>query len=292
MRILVLGGTGMLGHKLVQELGTHHEVWTTIRREFSSVCHYGLFHRERTFENIDLTVEDACRKAIETAKPDIVINAAGIVKQLPASADVLTCLSVNSIFPHRLASYSEEYGFRAIFISSDCVFDGTAGSYRENDHPNARDLYGMSKMLGEIVTGNCITLRTSLIGRELGSSHGLVEWFLGNRGQAVQGFAEAIFNGFPTIVFADIINMLVDEHAHLNGLFHVAASPITKFELLNLINRRFNADVTIVPSTDLTINRSLDARRFNTLTGYHSPSWEEMIDRMVTDPTPYEMWIK
>lgn len=280
----------MLGHKLVQVLRENHEVWTTIRRDLDSVEHFRLFDGGRTIANVDVTDVDSCRRAIEMAEPDVVINAAGVVKQPPAVSDVVATLAVNSIFPHRLARYSEEYGFRSIFISTDCVFDGKTGHYGEVDAPNACDLYGMSKVLGEVATGNCLTIRTSLIGRELGPGHGLIEWFLGNRGKTVKGFVEAIFNGFPTIVFADIISMLVDDHAQLCGLHHIAASPITKFELLTLINRRFDADVTIVPSVDLAIDRSLDAGRFNALTGYCPPSWEEMTELVAADPTPYGTW--
>src|SRR5438552_14261716 len=205
MRILVIGGGGMLGHKLVQSLGEKFEVWTSIRGDFREIDGYGIFDRDRTLERTDVTELESVRRGILAAKPDVIINAAGIVKQLPTSKDVIKSLSVNSIFPHHLAELSEEFGFRLICISTDCVFDGRKGNYKEKDNPNARDLYGRSKILGEVTGKNCLTLRTSIIGRELNTSHSLVEWFLSHRGGKVKGYVKAIYSGFPTIVFADII---------------------------------------------------------------------------------------
>ncbi len=292
MRILIFGANGMLGHKLIQRLATRFEVGGTIRGGFSSVERFEIFDREKTLERIHAESKESIEKAISAIRPDVVINAIGIIKQVPSAKDVVSSLEVNAIFPHRLAELSSRYGFRLINISTDCVFDGKKGNYSESDPPNATDLYGKSKNLGEVIAENCLTIRTSIIGRELDSSHSLIEWFLSNRGGSVKGFVEAIYSGFPTTVLADIIGNLLVEQKDLSGIYHVAAEPINKFDLLNLVNKYYNASVTITPSNELKIDRSMDASKFNELTGFKPKSWDQMIREMASDPTPYDSFRK
>ncbi|HSU26036.1 MAG TPA: SDR family oxidoreductase [Pyrinomonadaceae bacterium] len=290
MKILIFGGSGMLGHKLVQRLGPDFDVWTTLRGSFESVSRFGIFDQIKTTEAVNVEDEGLVRQTIDRIRPDVVINAVGIIKQLPSSKDVITTLNVNSIFPHRLAQLSEQFGFRLICVSTDCVFDGLKGGYTEADMPNAIDLYGKSKNLGEVTGENCLTIRTSIIGRELASSHSLVEWFLSNRGKRVKGFARAIYSGFPTIVLADIIRMLLTEHKHLAGLYHISSDPINKFELLKLIGSAYDSEVAIERDEDFRIDRSLDSSRFRKETGFVPKSWPEMIEFMAADKTPYDEW--
>lgn len=292
MRVLIFGGNGMLGHKLVQSFRDKFDVWTTLRGKCADVGRFGIFDAEKTIENIDAAEPGTILKAIETSRPDVVINAVGVIKQLPTSKDVVNTLTINSIFPHRLAELAGLFDFRLICISTDCVFEGTQGNYSEDDKPDATDLYGRSKNLGEVIGPNCITLRTSIIGRELENTHSLVEWFLSNRGKTVNGFINAIYSGFPTIVFADIIESLILLHRDLTGLYHVSSDPINKFELLKLIKSKFGLDIEIEPFEDFRIDRSLDSTRFREATGLLSPSWDEMIERMVEDQTPYDKWRK
>lgn len=290
MRILVLGGSGMLGHKLVQTLRASFDVQMTLRGTYRDVEHYGIFKQNETIEGVDVMDMRSVRAAIETSRPDVVVNAVGIIKQLPTSKDVVTSLTVNSILPHRLAEYGASAGFRLICVSTDCVFDGVKGMYTEEDTANALDLYGQSKHLGEVAEPNCLTLRTSIIGRELGSAHSLVEWFLSNRGGQVKGFRNAIYSGFPTVVFADIIRHLIVDHPKLTGLFHVSSEPINKFDLLTLLKEKYAADIGIEPYDDFTIDRSLDSTRFRSAAGFMPISWDEMTELMASDPTPYDKW--
>jgi dTDP-4-dehydrorhamnose reductase len=292
MRVLIVGGTGMLGHKLVQVLGEQFETYSTIRKEYAAIAHFGIFPEQRTISNIEISTLDEVKAAIERVTPDVVINAVGIIKQLPSSKDVIQTLTANSIFPHRLAELSATMGFRLITISTDCVFSGAKGNYSESDPADALDLYGRSKHLGEIADRNIVTLRTSIIGRELGTAHSLVEWFLANRGKRVNGYINAIYSGFPTTVFADIISNLIVEHPNLTGLYHVSSEPINKFDLLNLVKKHFNLDVEIDPYEDFRIDRSLDSTRFRKATGSQPPSWPAMIEKMCADPTPYDKWKK
>lgn len=282
----------MLGHKLVQQYQDRHDTWATIRGRTSDYLGYGFLRPERTIEAVNVEDAKAVRDAITTVSPDVVINAVGIIKQLLSSQDVIRTLEINSIFPNRLAELGREFGFRLICISTDCVFNGEKGGYTEDSAPDAYDLYGKSKNLGEVVSENCLTLRTSIIGRELGTSHSLVDWFLSNRGGKVKGFVNAIYSGFPTIVFADIIASLIDEHPNLQGLYHVSSEPIGKFDLLELVNKYYDADIGIEPDTDFKIDRSLDSTRFRRETGFQPLAWDEMVRRMAADPTPYDKWKK
>lgn len=292
MRTLVFGGNGMLGHKLVQVLGTRFEVWTTIRSPFSEIERFGIFDRERTIERIDVNDIRSIRHAIETAKPEVVINAAGIIKQVSISQDVIQTLAINSVFPQRLAELSREYEFRFITVSTDCVFSGKKGNYTEADVPDADELYGISKFLGEAKDNNCLTIRTSLIGREIISSRSLVEWFLGNRGKTVKGYINAIYTGFPTIVLAEIISGIIVDHPELQNVYHVSTDAINKFELLSLLNKYYKTNVNIEPFEDYVMDRSLDSSAFRRATGFSPPDWEQMIEQMAADPTPYETWRK
>lgn len=292
MRVLIFGAGGMLGHKLYQRLKTDFEVSATIRAGFDSIKRFDLFDENSIIENVDVTDLDSIHTAVEKTKPDVVINAAGVVKQLPEFQHVIKTLSINSVFPQRLADLAGEYTFRLITVSTDCVFSGNKGNYNEADVADAQDLYGISKLLGEVKGNNCLTIRTSIIGRELASAHSLVEWFLTNRGNIVKGYLNAIYSGFPTNVLAEIISDIIRNHAGLHGIYHVSSEPINKFVLLGLLNKYYKADVVIEPFEDFIIDRSLDSSAFRQTTGFSPLGWEHMIEQMAADPTPYETWKK
>jgi len=262
MRILILGGSGMLGHKLVQRLSPRFDVFATVRDDGEVLISREFVQRTQLLPNIDVSSDSALTKAIKSSRPDAVINAVGIVKQHPTANDVINTLTINSILPHRLSQFGHRYGFRLITISTDCVFSGEKGNYSEADTPDATDLYGRSKILGEVNEGNCLTLRSSIIGRELDTSFGLFEWFLANRRGRVNGFVNAIYSGFPTIVFADIIGHLLSDHPDLRGLYHISSKPIDKFRLLSIANEVFDSHVTIECDETFRIDRSLDSSRF------------------------------
>ena len=221
-------------------------------------------------------------------QPDLVINAAGIIKQLATQENLIQTLSVNSIFPHRLAKLSASLGFRLITISTDCVFDGKEGGYTEIDESNANDLYGTSKYLGEVTSGKCLTIRTSIIGRELSASRSIVEWFLTHRNESVLGYTDAIYSGFPSFMLGKIISTFILPRPELCGLYHISSDPISKYELLRLIDRFFQANVEITPSSEVRVDRSLDSSKFKAATGFVPDTWENMIRQMAADPTPYD----
>lgn len=281
----------MLGHKLIQVLQENSDVYGTLRAQFGEAeRRFDAFREDRVIPDVTVENLDGVRSAIERVKPDVVINAIGIIKQLPDSKNVITTLTVNSIFPHQLAQLAEEFGFRLITISTDCVFSGSRGNYTEDDVPDALDLYGKSKNLGEVIADNCLTIRTSIIGHELSSSHSLVDWFLSNRGGRVKGYVNAIYSGFPTVVFAAIIDNLIHHQPDLSGLYHVSSDPINKFELLSLINQAYGSDIEIERFEDFKIDRSLNSDRFRTATGFSPATWPEMIRMMAEDARVYGKW--
>lgn len=288
MKVLVLGACGMLGHKLVQTWKERFDVTATVRADASDALRFGIFDGAEIVGGVRADEFSTVAGVIDRVRPDVIFNAIGIVKQLPTSKNVVTTLTVNSIFPHLLAGSAAEVGARLITISTDCVFDGVNGGYTESSVSNATDLYGRSKSLGEVVEGNCLTIRTSIIGRELSSGHSLVEWFLGNRGRRVKGFRKAIYSGFPTVVLADIVADLIESRPDLNGLWQVSSDPIDKFELLRLMNDAYGARVEIDEDNEFAIDRSLDSTRFRIETGYAPPSWADLVATMADDATPYD----
>ena len=271
----------------MQVLGKQHEVFGTVRSGSAESLPENIFKGVNLVTGVTAGDLDSIRRALAETRPDVVINAIGIIKQLPDSKNVISTLTVNSIFPHRLAELGEEFRFRLVTISTDCVFSGSRGNYSEADTPDATDLYGKSKNLGEAIGSNCLTLRTSIIGHELGTAHSLIDWFLSNRDGQVKGFANAIYTGFPTVVFAAIIDNLIRDYPQLSGLYHVSSDPISKYDLLKLVNAAYAANVVIDRDDEFKIDRSLDSTRFRKETGFSPARWEEMIGSMAEDARIY-----
>ncbi|MFD0739056.1 dTDP-4-dehydrorhamnose reductase family protein [Lysobacter koreensis] len=280
MRLLIVGITGMLGNTLFRYFNQQPdvEVFGTVR-DARAKSHFDDAHHNAIISGVDADHFDSITSAFAKAKPDIVINAVGLIKQLQSSQDPLSALPLNALFPHRLARLCAVAGARLVHISTDCVFTGAAGGYVETDTPDATDLYGRSKLLGEVDYPHAITLRTSIIGHELGSANGLIGWFLSQQG-TTRGYTRAIFSGFPTLELARIIERYVVPRADLHGLYHVASSPISKHDLLQLTAAAYGKDIEIVPDDTLVIDRSLNADRFNAATGYQPPVWPELVRAM------------
>lgn len=283
--VLILGASGMLGHTLfARMLSTDcYEVKATARKAAGLDRYFSSEMLNSVTVGVDADNFDAILKVMGEFKPDCVINCIGIIKQLAASAEHIPALSVNSLFPHRLAMLCKAVGTRLIHISSDCVFDGMKGNYLESDPSNASDLYGRTKFLGEVSSyPHCITLRTSIIGHELGTQYGLVEWFLAQRG-SVNGFTKAIFSGFPTVEFANILVNYVMPNQELKGLYHVSSNPISKHDLLTTIAKQYGVSTEICATDDFSADRSLNSQRFQQDTGYLPPTWDKLIECMHSD---------
>ncbi|MBI5761623.1 MAG: SDR family oxidoreductase [Planctomycetales bacterium] len=297
MRILILGATGMLGHKLCQLLSRDgFDVVGTVRRADDLRENFpGVFDDCRLVPDVDVLDDRRLDEVVRETDPQVIVNCVGIVKQLREAHNAYLSVALNAYLPHKLAKLCAEQGRRLIHISTDCVFDGTRGGYRETDESDARDLYGRSKFLGETTANEtaAITLRTSIIGREIGSvTHGLLDWFFAEAraGRNVRGFARAIYTGFTTIELARVISLVVRDHPAMHGLYQVASPPINKFELLQLVRREFSLPIEIARDEAFVCDRSLVMDRFATETGYVSPSWERMIRELLEDGTPYDVW--
>lgn len=287
MKVLILGGSGMLGHKLWQVCATQFNTYTTFRYSGKVFFDQGLFDPSKAEGNVSVHDFDSVVRAIARVQPEVVVNCIGIVKQDAAANDPIISISVNALFPHRLAQLCRAAGSRLIHISTDCVFSGRDGNYKESDVPDADDLYGRTKLLGELGGNNCLTLRTSMIGRELAGSHGLIEWFLSQKGKTIRGYKRAVFSGFTTNALAEIIARIITEHTDLSGVWHVASEPINKFDLLSLVKQIYKLDVQIEPDELFECDRSLNADRFGQATGFTSPAWPQMIKQLYQDTTPY-----
>ncbi len=275
----------MLGHAILSRWQDRFDVFGVMRGKFERIERLRILERGRAFDGVDVRDEGSVRMVVEAVRPDVIFNAVGIIKQLPNSKNVVETLEINSIFPHRLAGLAAEFGARLVNVSTDCVFSGSKGMYTESDQPDALDLYGISKRFGEVAEGNCLTVRTSIIGPEIGSSHSLLDWFLGNEGGEVKGYSNAVFSGFPTVVLADILGDVIERPPDLAGLFHVSAEPIDKFTLLQLVRDAYGARIAIVPDGELVIDRSLDSGRFREATGFVPRPWPAMIREMAAADT-------
>ena len=289
-RILVLGGGGMLGHKMVQSLGAECDTWATVRGTAAALAAYGLLPAERIVEGVDALQFDTVSAAIERVRPDAVVNCIGIIKQLPTASDPVLNLTINSLLPHRLQRLCQPRGIRVVHFSTDCVFSGRKGRYTEDDPSDALDLYGRTKFLGETSGEGAVTIRSSVIGRELASASGLVEWFLSQRGGEIRGYTRAIYSGFTTREMARIVRAILVEHPRLSGTVQVSSEPISKYDLLRLLREAYDVAVDIVPDETMQIDRSLDSSRFRRVTGFTPPAWPEMVRALAADPTPYERW--
>jgi dTDP-4-dehydrorhamnose reductase len=228
---------------------------------------------------LDVQDFDALAGFLREARPAVILNCIGVVKQLASANDPLTVIPINALLPHRLARLADLVGARLIHVSTDCVFSGRKGGSVEADMPDAEDLYGRSKLLGEVDYDNAVTLRTSIIGREVGSRNGLVDWFLSQHGR-VQGYRRAIFSGLTT---NELIRVVIDHvlpNTGLRGVYHVSVDPISKLDLLSLIKDVYRHPVEIDPDDRVAIDRSLNSDRFRSAVGYVPPSWPDLIRRM------------
>lgn len=280
MKVLVIGASGMIGSTVLRVLSEKNdwEVFGSVR-DGSVKRFFPAKVGEHLVAGVDVEYQDSLVKVLDQMRPDVVVNCAGLTKHKPEAEDPLVSIPINTLMPHRLAGLCKLVGARLIHVSTDCVFSGEKGGYVEDDFADARDVYGKSKALGELHYPHTITLRTSTIGHELQSQYGLLDWFLSQEGRC-KGYTRAIFSGLPTVVFAQVVRDVVIPHAELSGLYHVAAKPINKFDLLKLIAEVYGKNIEIVPDDKFTIDRSLDAGRFQSATGYVAPEWTELINTM------------
>jgi dTDP-4-dehydrorhamnose reductase len=293
VEILILGGTGMLGHKVFQRLRKRFpETYCTIRGSIDDlpVRNVQVLHSGHVLEHCDLTDLTSLERFVVEHRPRVVVNCVGIIKQRPASQESVPSILTNALLPHQLSEICGRWGARLIHFSTDCVFSGKRGDYHEGDIADAADLYGRSKSLGEVTNGNALTLRTSIIGRELIHFQSLLEWFLTQNHHRVYGYRRALFSGVTTNRLADLVGDLIEEYPNLCGLYHVTSQTISKCDLLCLLREAYELDIEILPDDMFFCDRSLRGDKFEAATGYICPPWRELVAQLVNDDTPYEEW--
>lgn len=280
LKVLVLGSSGLIGSSVFKVLAEDSglDVFGTVRAGFNTNS-FDTKLIPRLYLDVDVIDDSRLIEVFNTLRPDVVINCVGATKHKAEGNHPISAIKLNALFPHRLAQLSEIFNVRLIHVSTDCVFSGSAGNYNESDQTDANDIYGKSKALGEVLYGRSLTLRTSTIGQEVNTNFGLLNWFLSQSSICV-GFERAIFSGIPTVTFAKLIRDYVIPNPQLSGLYHVAASPINKYELLKLIAKIYNKKIEIQSDKDFVIDRSLDSTKFRIATGYEAPDWESLIKEM------------
>lgn len=276
-RILVIGASGMLGHAAIRVLAPDFEVWGACRHP-ERLPDLGV-PSARLLGGLDASDACSATNLVDHVKPDLVLNAVGIVKQKDEAKAAVPSIAVNSLWPHVLADACERAGVRMVHVSTDCVFSGTRGMYTEYDVPDAFDLYGRSKLLGEVIDRpGVVTLRTSIIGWQIREATGLVQWFAAHRNEPLHGYTKAIFSGLTTRALTEVVRDVILPDASLNGLFHVSAEPIDKYTLLGKIATAMGWQVDITPVDTPAIDRSLNSSRFRTRTGWMPTDWNEMLN--------------
>lgn len=282
MKVLVLGGDGMLGHELFLQLRGRHEARVTLRQPLAAYAAQGLFDGNNAYAAVDVRTIGKIDEVLSEFKPQAVVNCIGIVKQRPESEDAIVSIEVNSLMPHRLALACRAAGSRLVHLSTDCVFSGERGRYSETDRPDPIDLYGRSKLMGEVSGDGALTLRTSMIGRGLYRKTSLVDWLVAQKGR-VQGYRHAVFSGLTTRELSRVLSFLIEKHPEASGLYHLSVEPIDKLTLLTKLRDRLGLKLDIAPVDEPRIDRSLDSTRFRRVFGYAPPSWDAMLDELAQD---------
>ncbi|AHB08132.1 dTDP-4-dehydrorhamnose reductase [Pandoraea pnomenusa 3kgm] len=280
MKILVLGASGMLGNAVFRTLSATSglNVVGTLRSD-GARRHFAPELQASLVSGVDVEREDSLVRIFTEVQPDVVVNCVGLIKQLGNAKDPIAAIPINAMLPHRLSLLCELVEARLIHVSTDCVFAGDKGRYLESDTPDATDVYGRTKLLGEVEGPHAVTLRTSIIGHELNSHFALVDWFLAQSG-SVKGFRRAVFSGLPTVELAEVIRDYVLPNPGLSGLYHVSVDPINKFDLLSLVADVYGKDIEITPNDDLVIDRSLNSDRFRAATGFRPKPWRALVEKM------------
>jgi len=282
VKILILGGSGMLGHTLYSTLRQGHKTRVTLRKAYEAYGKLHLFDRNDVIPNIDITRVREMETMILKESADVVINCVGVIKQSHLQSDPIANIEINALLPHRLSKVCAVSNSRLIHLSTDCVFSGKKGSYIETDEADPADLYGRTKLLGEVTDAHCLTIRTSMIGRELERHDSLLEWFLAQSG-TIQGYKKAIFTGFTTLELSRILEVVIRDGRSLSGLYHVSSEPISKYDLLCGIKDELGLKLEIIPDETFKCDRSLTSNRFRNELGYTPPSWSMMIKELCKD---------
>jgi len=287
VKVLILGANGMLGHRAACVLSQRHEVVGTLRSADPQVERFA--PRARFVTGVSVEAPESVERVIADFRPDAVINCIGIVKQRSEAHQAVPSIRTNSLFPHEVAEMCSDTGARFVHVSTDCVFTGDTGGYTEDDVPDAADLYGRSKLLGEVAdVPGAVTVRTSIVGWEVRRPTGVLEWYAGNRGGRIAGFTKAVFSGLATTDLIDVFERLCTEWRDVDGLWQVSTDPISKYDLLTMLDGALGWGTEIVPQDEPVIDRSLSSARFRARTGWEPRPWADIVARLAEERRDYE----
>lgn len=284
MRILILGADGMIGHKLAQNLENDFDLTVTSRKKIYKED-LGLIRS--SIKNIDLYKENFYQ-LLDSLKPDIIINCAGITIRRGVEKNLAETNYINSLLPHKLDYWSERNGKKLIHFSTDCVYDGLKGNYLDNEAPNATDIYGKSKAKGEINNSNSLTIRTSIIGREIFNHTELFEWLCSMKNKEVEGYSNVLYSGITNVWIGQIINKLISDNINISGILNISSNPISKFDLLIKLSHAFNLNITVKTNSKFKSNKVLISKKFTEITGIKTPEWDDLILEFKKDSLLYK----
>jgi dTDP-4-dehydrorhamnose reductase len=284
----------MLGHKMFQVLRERFGAFCTVRKDTQKppLDRVELLQGEDVIPGVDVTDFAALEAILSAFRPQYVINCVGVIKQRTEAASPLPSITINSLLPHKLAQMVARWGGRVIHFSTDCVFNGERGCYTEEDQPDARDLYGKTKFLGEVAVANALTVRTSIIGRELTEHRSLLDWFLAQKQKTIRGYRRVTYSGVTTNFLAQLVASIIEEHPGLSGLYQASSEPISKYNLLCLLREAYSLDVQIEPDDLEVSDRSMRCDRLRQAIAYKCPTWPVLVHQLAEDNTPYEKWVE
>ena len=285
MRILILGGNGMIGHKMYHTISKiHKDTWVTLRKNIKSYTYSEIYNSDKVIDNIDLSNFKILLNQLNLINPDVVLNACGITIRRGINVSVSNTIILNSALPHFLNEWVTTNNKRLIHFSTDCVFTGAKGDYLDNDKKDAFDLYGSTKSMGEVIDSkHSITLRGSMIGRELENKTELFEWFLKQKNKKIKGFSNVIYSGITTTKMAEIVLKLINQYPYLSGVYNISSKPISKFELLILWNNLFDINANIEIDNSYTSNKNLISDNFYRTVSMEQPDWVELSSQLNID---------
>ena len=289
MRVVVLGGTGLIGNRLVRQLSDASDVFASTRTSKDQIPFLDqILSKEQWIFDFDATSEEKLRIVLSDLRPNVVVNCLGVTKHQITSTDFEKAIILNSILPHRLSDLASEYNFKLIHLSTDCVFSGNSGNYVESSIPDPTDFYGRSKVLGELNNSRDLTIRTSFVGNEIKSFTNFFEWIQRNKNRDVIGYSNAIYSGVTTEVLSEVIQKLIFNFSALTGLWHFSSEPISKYKLIRDLNDVLNLGIKLSLDRDFVCDRSLNSSALFKMTGIEAPSWAKMLERYVDDHDWYE----
>lgn len=285
MKILILGANGLIGHKIYQVLSDEFsDVWAHLRKPLRSYKFKNIYNFKKVIEDLDLSDFTKLKNELDQLNPDLIINAAGITIRRGINQSMFKTILINSVLPHFLEQWvSKNKDRRLIHFSTDCVFLGKNGKYKEDSIKDANDIYGKTKSLGEVSGPQSLTLRGSMIGRELDYHTELVEWFLSQKGKTIKGFTNVIYSGITTIKMAKFVKYIINNYPTLSGLYNISSIPISKYKLLTLLNMTFNNKVKILKEPSYSSKKDLISNKFFAELGLIQPEWEDLLKELKED---------